>query len=90
MLPLLKNVLGKKQTWMSILPNQNVGQPAALPPLISDIFSAKSKAGPSNKSSKTKNSKKQRVQGPADDVTDPKAITLLSGHTTEVVFAPFM
>ncbi|KAF9074948.1 WD40-repeat-containing domain protein [Rhodocollybia butyracea] len=49
----------------------------------------KPKAGPSNKSSKAKNSKKQRVQGPADDVTDPNAITLLSGHTTEVFVCAF-
>ncbi|KAJ3802259.1 WD40 repeat-like protein [Lentinula aff. detonsa] len=39
--------------------------------------------------SSKKSKPKKLLQGPADDITDPSAITLMSGHTTEVFVCAF-
>ncbi|KAF5392424.1 hypothetical protein D9757_002332 [Collybiopsis confluens] len=54
-----------------------------------DPPSPKSKPTDSSKKTVPKTPKKQLVQGPADDITDASAITLMSGHTTEVFVCAF-
>ncbi|KIK70585.1 hypothetical protein GYMLUDRAFT_89601 [Collybiopsis luxurians FD-317 M1] len=54
-----------------------------------DPPSPKHKTPDSFKKTASKTVKKQLVQGPLDDVTDPSAITLMTGHTTEVFVCAF-